>query len=133
MIPRILTVVSVVVTAIALAGWPSTAAAQLSAGGRTIGGGGVFKVDCSVAVGEDTIFQNTSPVKSLCATVQADANCPLMLRVKDSIGNELASAYVNYNNTVTRCATNASQITLQRAAPGGLASVNWRADSGNNK
>src|SRR5262245_8639285 len=104
---------------------PDTAAAQLSAGGRTLGGGAGFKVDCTGVFGEDTIFEHTVPIKEMCATIQADNNCAITMRLKDAGGGNLVTANVNYNNTLTRCARGVKSVTLQRTAPGGLATVNW--------
>src|SRR5262245_24152126 len=68
-----------------------------------------------------------------CATVQTDNNCVIIMRLKDAFDNAVASANVAYNSTVTRCAKNVTSVTLQRAAPGELATVNWRVDDVHSK
>ena len=55
------------------------------------------------------------------------------MRLKDAGGGNLITANVNYNNTLTRCARGVQSVTLQRSAPGELATVNWRVDDRNNK
>lgn len=125
-------------TAVALVGTvslahPDSAAAQLTSGGRTLAGGGGYKVDCTGAFGEDVVFSSAVALKEACVTVQADNNCSLIMRLKDSGGNVLSAANVHFNNTVARCAKGVASVTLERNSPGGIATVNWRVDDRNNK